>query len=135
MNARVLLLILVTALFMAAWDGDQSAMQAAIARKSTLQATELVHDAPATMPLGSQAAVMLTSKPNECPSGESLASLTADSVPLPAGIAPGTYQAVCQSGQTLRVEVPARRASGKAVRDFYVADCSERGRWYLIRIE
>ena len=33
MNARLLLLMLVTAGFMAAWDGDQAAMHAAVVRR------------------------------------------------------------------------------------------------------
>ena len=37
MNARVFLLILVTSVFMAVWDSDQKAMNAALARKSRLR--------------------------------------------------------------------------------------------------
>mgnify|MGYP000592639809 CR=1 FL=1 len=41
MNARVVLLVVVTGLFMTAWDGDQAAMQAAIVKRDQKQATQL----------------------------------------------------------------------------------------------
>ncbi len=41
MNARVFLLVLVTGLFMAIWNGDQNAMQAALARREQARALRI----------------------------------------------------------------------------------------------
>ena len=41
MNGRVLLLVVVTGFFMAAWDGDQAAMEAALARRAQQRATSV----------------------------------------------------------------------------------------------
>ena len=158
MNARVLLLVLLTGLFMAAWDGDQTAMQAALARRDERQAASML--ALAQQPDGEVAAsdqlthnrtVMTTvsthdtivqsqSTPVECVKADAggvadaASDTQVDSVPLPPGIAAGDYQAVNQSGKTVRLTVLESAATGSFARDFYTVDANDGNRWYLIRI-
>ncbi len=135
MNARVFLLILVTGLFMAAWNGDETAMQAAIARRSERQAQAIaaaameednVHvadHAPVKQPLQTVSVTM----------NEAQADVTTTSaVPLPREIAAGTYQAVDQTGTSIRVDVD--KSSDAPARDFYMVDAEDGNRWYLIRV-
>lgn len=128
MNARVLLLMLVTGLFMAAWNGDQAAMQTALAAREQQRASKTaslktpVQPISRTVQMNQQPAV--TPEPTAIPESE---------VPLPAGIASGTYQAVHQSGRTFRINVPAADNSNPA-RELYTIDAQNGERWYLIRL-
>lgn len=156
MNARVLLLVLVTSLFMAAWDGDQAAMEAAIARRSDRQATALlalthsvITEEDSTVPHKHTMTVattntVTTTEPDgldvvvqsaavDAIAGKADAPI-ADIVPLPPGIAVGEYQAVDQTGKTVRLSVTATIATGSNARDFYTVDAQDGTRWYLIRI-
>lgn len=178
MNARLLLLVLVTGLFMAAWDGDQAAMEAALARReqriadarlarklelsSDVEtawsaitdddvASELTHSltVAAESRVSSQAIEdrqddarqdeARQDEANDAQPNPSAASVepvthtTADDiVPLPAGIAAGSYQAVNQStGSSIRLTVVE---GSDQPRDFYTVDAADGDRWYIIRI-
>lgn len=128
MNGRVLLLVLVTGLFMAAWDGDQAAMQAAMARRNQTTDTPVAavptddsrsHDEVKALPINHK---------------EEVDAIDPDTVPLPAGIASGSYQAVNQSGDTVRVEVRNKKEPAVS-QNFYMPNGDDGSRWYFIRIE
>ncbi|MEO2013743.1 MAG: hypothetical protein ABGZ53_05175 [Fuerstiella sp.] len=135
MNARVLLLVLITGLFMAAWDGDQAAMHAAIAKRTQQRATaiaamERTVDSESTeVTIPKHSLTVLKIEEPKAAASEQI------EVPLPPGIAAGQYQAVNQFGQTRLIEVSAREATGQNVRDFHLVDAKDGSRWYLIRIE
>lgn len=125
MNARVFLLVLVTGLFMAIWNGDQNAMQAALARREQARALRI---ALAETSVRSDSGVLAAV------AAEPLTG--ADEVPLPAGIHAGTYQAVSQTGVVRMVEVPTDdRSNATATREFYISDDAEGVRWYFVRIQ
>jgi hypothetical protein len=128
MNARLFLLVLVTGLFMTAWDGDQDAMQAAIARRAIQPTTAIARKddrrpARYTMLHPRQSLTAIDAHPQS------------EQIPRPAGISSGNYQAVSQSGQTVRMTVVETADSHVSHRDFYTADATDGSRWYWIRIE
>ena len=152
MNARVVLLVVVTGLFMTAWDGDQAAMQAAIVKRDQKQATQL---AMRTALNDLQRTVEDVTTESDATLHELTALAYADSsdqdvgdsdscgqsktlcpnaVPLPPGISAGIYKAVNQAGEAVEVTVPEDKAPGARVREFYMADSRDGDRWYLIRI-
>ena len=133
MNARLLPVIVVTAVFMLAWSGDRNAMQAALARRDAVQSVLLA-----------QTYGQKTLEPNEARHVSTLvsrsetASAVEDSelVPLPEGIASGVYQAVNQSGASVRVSVPSQGKTDQTnSRDFYISDSKAGERWYIVRIQ
>lgn len=123
MNARVLLLMLVTGLFMAAWNGDQAAMQTALAAREQQRASKT---ASLKTPLRPISRTVHVQEPTPTPP-------TVSEVPLPTGIASGAYQAVHQSGRTCRVDVPGKNHTSPA-RELYTVDTENGERWFLIRI-
>ena len=134
MNARVLLLVLVTALFMAAWDGDKDAMEAAIARR-----TQQSHSAVAGLRKDPNHRHLASGHVTSVALAQPVPVVAASSdvtksVPMPEGIAAGEYQAVSQSGQTQRISVSAEKAKSRTVRDFYMSDAADGSRWYFVRI-
>ena len=140
MNARVFLLVLVSALFMGAWNGDQKTIEAAIARREKLreEAWAAAANAPSVdEPQKSKITVAMQvshrdqARPLE-DTGMNKAELTA--VPLPSGIAAGRYRAVSQSGVTREVNVDKKVSKASPDRDFYMVDATGGNRWYLIRI-
>lgn len=146
MNGRVLLLVMVTGLFMAAWDGDQEAMQAALARREAAQQTQIA-DVPQQEPLR-VTTVSHSAKPvpaadavEEARPAEpsvpaaTIATVRIVDVPLPAAIAAGSYQAVNQSGRTIRVEISEAGATSNTAQDLYTVDGSDGSRWYLVRLQ
>ncbi|MDG2127689.1 MAG: hypothetical protein P8K08_06820 [Fuerstiella sp.] len=135
MNARVLLLVLITGLFMAAWDGDQAAMHAAIARRTQQRAAAVAAIEPA-VERGQTAAEIPKHSLTVLKTEESGPSAPEETrVPLPIEIAAGRYQAVDQFGQTRLLDVSEDEATGQNVRDFYLVDAADGTRWYLIRIK
>lgn len=144
MNARFGLLVLVTALFMMAWDGDQASMQAALARRDAKQQAMRL----ALNDVDAQPSQLV--KADEPPSSDAPQSSqtvshsetqvqadtdTAELPPLPAGIAAGKYQAVSQSGKSIELNVTAEQATSDIAEDLYFSrDPSDGSRWYLIRI-
>ena len=135
MNARVLLLVLITGVFMAAWDGDQAAMHAAIARRAQQTATAVavvepaVDNEPVEVTVPTHSLTVLKTLESKFAASEQI------EVPLPAGIAAGQYQAVDQFGQTRLLEVSEDEATGQNAHDFHLVDASDGTRWYLIRIK
>lgn len=156
MNARVLLLVIVTGMFMTAWNGDQTAMEAALARRCERQAAAMLarrqateNEVPVSVPDNRNVTAMNNTATlasfGDSDSEEStvvdvepvaniLTSLESSDVPLPPGIAAGEYQAVNQTGQTIRVTVISESACATAAHDFYTVDDKDGSRWYLIRI-
>lgn len=154
MNARLLLLVLVTGLFMAAWDGDQAAMEAAIARRdqriadarlallkdkeeNAATAWLPVTDEDVASELKHSLTVAANTKANSVDMPVEPVSqhkeVASIEVPLPPGIPSGDYQAVNQSnGNSIRITVD--KESGKQARDFYTVDDDNGQRWYIIRI-
>ncbi|MEZ6125492.1 MAG: hypothetical protein R3C49_20280 [Planctomycetaceae bacterium] len=140
MNARILLLVIITGLFMAAWDGDQTAMQAAVARRdlrnaerlAVASAVDMARSNPVRTVSAHEPLPNVTAAAENAPTAEP--SIAADAVPRPATIAPGTYQAVSQDGATLRIVVPVGSNASAAVREFYTVDAEDGNRWYLIRV-
>ncbi|MEZ6131051.1 MAG: hypothetical protein R3C59_20460 [Planctomycetaceae bacterium] len=122
MNARVLLLMLVTGLLMAAWDGDKAAMQTALAKRDQQRQQQIAAAGPngqsKSVPISTVFVIQQ--------------DVADDAVPLPAGITAGSYQAVSSNGTTVRIEVP-QNANGTD-RDFYTVDAVNGDRWYLIRV-
>ena len=135
MNARVLLLVLITGLFMAAWDGDQDAMHAAIARRTQQRAAAVAAVQPTVDHVRTEVAPPKHSLTVMRIEESSPAVSEQIDVPLPPGIAAGQYQAVNQFGQTQLVEVSEHEATGQNVRDFHLVDAKDGSRWYLIRVE
>jgi hypothetical protein len=141
MNARVLLLVLVTAGFMAAWNGDQTAMQAALASRAAA-ADSIVSVSPADQPAAGQPGPLhrlTVAEPVVTADEATHSHHTADcqlpaGLELPTGIAAGSYQAVDQQGTSVQITVSEAQATGEVARDFFVADASDGKRWYLIRI-
>ncbi|MEQ9406752.1 MAG: hypothetical protein RIK87_03460 [Fuerstiella sp.] len=136
MNARVFLLILVTGLFMAAWNGDQAAMHAALAKQASPQATQVAASRPvaghANTEPSHRLTAMLPASDNE--NTEAVPATRPHQIQLPDGISAGTYQAVSQSGASVRVTVSEHEAIGTVMRDFYVVDAAGGDRWYLVRL-
>lgn len=145
MNARLLLLVLVTGLFMAAWNGDQTAMEAAIVRRDVrianarlalLQQTNgevQTASIPADVSLAHSLTVANVSDSKEDSTLSTPSNPKAD-VPMPRGIAAGEYQAVNQdTGETQNVTVN-KTGNKETTRDFYTVDDDQGTRWYLIRI-
>ena len=136
MNARVFLLILVTGLFMAAWNGDQAAMHAALAKQAPPQATQMAASTPTAGQTNTEPSYRLTAMlpATDDENTEAVAANRPHQVPLPDGISAGTYQAVSQSGVSVRVTVSEQEAIGTVMRDFYVVDAAGGDRWYLVRL-
>ena len=136
MNARVFLLVLVSALFMGAWNGDQKTMQAAIARREQLREeawaevmqTRVTQESRSVIPVAMTVAQKIEPEVEAKPDD-------ASDVPLPSGIAPGQYRAVSQSGDTKEITVSSNAGEGNVGRDFYMVDAQDGDRWYLIRIQ
>ena len=147
MNARVLLLVVVTGLFMGAWDGDQAAIQVAVAKRAQLRQQSITaRTAASPKVLAAQTskhklASMPVSKPPETTadhckpvSAGDLNEQQANLFPLPASVQRGDYQAVSQTGESFRVSVTKEAAGDAVSRDFYMVDAKDGVRWYLIRI-
>lgn len=143
MNGRVLLLVIVTGLFMMVWDGDQAAMQAALAKRSerqqSTQVASITEPPRACRRTAASAPLVLTGVTSVLESATPVSSSGTEhgndsQVPLPPGIAAGEYQAINQTGRVMAVTVPRSQDSRRTGRDFYVADGEDGQRWYLIRI-
>lgn len=134
MNARVCLLVLVTGLFMAVWNGDQAAIDAALARRAVAQSRLLA--ATGTPPAASAALDQNDGASSAVAAQSASAATLANGVPLPAGIPKGEYQAVSQTGRTVRVLVRENAGSDRPdPRDIYISDGADGTRWYLVRVQ
>jgi len=136
MNARVFLLVVVTGLFMAAWNGDQVAEQQFLAQRARERSemalatsTQSAKRLPTAIPTRVQ-------KPVATPRravATAAAVATAESRFLPDGIANGTYRAVSHTGETF--EVTIRDSKTATPRELYVSDSPAGGRWYFVRVQ
>lgn len=135
MNARVLLLVLVTGLFMASWRSDQYAIEAALARNYPSRQI-LVSDPQFRNPLVTSE---LTSAHRQAASNANgRFELAPDlKIQLEDGIAPGVYQAVSESGQIHRLTVSGgEHGTTSCGNERRVVMARDAGavRWYLIPI-
>ena len=130
MNARVFLLILVTGLFMAAWNGDQAAMSEALARRQQAAGPPAA-DAGSSRTLHVQhpgahlAGHSRTSAPS-APAGAAIPAFR------PAGMAAGRYRVLNELGDTMEIRV--EEATNYPPRDYYVGDSPDGLRWHFIRL-
>lgn len=139
MNARVFLLVLMTGLFMALWNGDQAAMEAALARRSQAQQHMLSE---------SRVVSAVQSVAKHQPADTAVISqatarmVHSDYVPLPQDLPPGDYQAVSQTGRTLRVSIHENSncnhsgCNGRIEEqsDLFVRESVDGIRWFFVRI-
>lgn len=148
MNGRLLLLVLVTVAFMTAWDGDQAAMETALARRAERQKSMQLANATAEPPAETQVVRSrhkvtsvshtnpATAKPprSSVPVVAAAVASTLKDVPMPTAIAAGVYRAVNQKGETLLIAISKADATATTPQDFYVTDAADGSRWFLVRI-
>ena len=107
MNARVFLVILLSAIFMAVWDTDQKAMDAALAKKQQSS------DRPVQVAVTKHQPRLNTIPPaSMCVAA---AKGTVDAVesfiPLPRSLANGTWQAIAESGEVYSITIDRTAAA------------------------
>lgn len=139
MNVRVLLPVLMTGLFMALWNGDQAAMEAALARRAQAQATMMVNTTPSdtVRPVERRADAGLPVSLQKSSVRNTEITPVADFVPLPSGLPAGDYQAVSQSGQMMRLSIqsdPQNRQSASSAKDCYSTESPDGTRWFFVRV-
>jgi hypothetical protein len=128
MTTRVTLLVLLTALFAAAWSGDGRDKPARSAVRTVGRVSAPSHNRPATEPISVELA-----------ESKVTAVSVARDLRLPTGIAPGTYRVVSNTGAVRRVELTAEelaglgRAVGAAEELYVVSDAGSR--WYFVRLD
>ncbi len=137
MNARVFLLVLMTGMFMALWNSDQAAMQAALARRAQASASAIASRNSGVQPVlsGRSDAMRTVAQAHEL--ADAAESAVSAVVPLPVDLPVGDYQAVSQTGQTVRISIDANsQNSGHAVqiRDMYLSETPGGVRWYIVRV-
>lgn len=129
MNARVFLLLLVTGLFMAAWNSDQAAEQQFLAERAQERAAmAVVNAAPHSTNNLSTTQTRVPQLTSHVPATPQVVSQF-----RPDGMAEGVYRAVSESGVTFELTVSG--STGAAARDFYMADSPDGQRWYFIRVQ
>ncbi|MEZ6061829.1 MAG: hypothetical protein R3C19_15895 [Planctomycetaceae bacterium] len=133
MNARVFLLVLVTGLFMSAWNGDQAAMQAALASRDRARVNVVASDRSEESQTSAYTTTKLMPKSEPASSADLRDEHQRLPFPLPAGISAGRYQAVSDRGSSQLVVIPAGETQGTVERDLYITDAADGSRWYLIR--
>ncbi len=133
MNARVFLLLLVTGLFMAAWNGDQAAKHEFLAQRAiqrtTIATADSGGDVGTITDTGSETTVQLA---GPAPEAVSLSRHVVTHF-RPDGMAAGRYRAVSESGVTFELTVD--NDTTVAARDFYMADSPQGIRWYFVRVD
>ena len=135
MNARVLLLVLMTGLFMASWRSDRCATQAALARQNRSE-SEFAADWRRRTPLVSSERTP-THRDEAAILGRRLTLAPNFTIPLEVEIPPGVYQAVSETGESHRLTVNSGhhgRTSVEKERNVFLARDSGAVRWYLIPI-
>jgi hypothetical protein len=135
---RITTLILVTAAFAVVWRGDQQAQQQfVIARKAAGErAAILAHHSAHREAARQLRAIPSAPKPahaSAAPSAHSRIARVEIEMELPAGITPGTYQVVDQSGRMQRIRIPEAPAAIPH-QDLYMLDQPDGGRRFFIRI-
>jgi|GEM_PF-4762296 len=129
MNARVFLVVVLTGLFMTAWNADQAAEQQFLAQRAELRAAMAVAHTNEHESTISADAVAVSVHNSDTLRREQ----TTDSCFRPNEMAVGSYRAVSEHGETLEFTVDEQ--SDSAVRDFYIADSPEGVRWYFVRLQ
>lgn len=106
MNARVFLLVLVNAAFMAIWDADRpTELRQVVAQSNAASATSSVENSHASAPVENAAALV---------GDENVAPLPQASVhdetliPLPKCLPTGTWHAFNHEGDTIRITIERR---------------------------
>ncbi len=129
MNARVFLIAVLTGLFMAAWNSDQTAEQQFLAQRAEQRAAMAVaqfdNDSPA---VSSEVIPVSAADPHSATPTQSV-----ESPFRPHGMAAGSYRAVNEHGDTFEFTVAPEFES--TARDFYVADAPDGVRWYFVRMQ
>jgi len=129
MNARVFLLVVVTGLFMAAWNSDQEAEQQFLAQRAQLRAAATLAQADNAMPgIDSSHVQTVIRHPATVTPVRPVVSQF-----RPDGLAAGSYRAVGENGVTFELTVESSANATK--REFYVADSPAGVRWYFIRLQ
>lgn len=130
MNARVFLLLLVTGLFMAAWNGDQAAKQQFLAQRAQQRAALALVQSGShrTVTPATTTSLPETQLVSHAPQPPQIVTHF-----RPDGMAAGVYRAVSETGVTF--ELTIANSSSVAARDFYVADSPEGHRWYFVRVK
>ena len=112
MNARVFLLVLVTAGFMAIWDADRPVNGRAAVAQSKLQSAGVTfaNAVPNSLPLVA-AERSLASQDNAAVSDSASATAISEAmIPLPKNLQPGTWQAISRDGDTFRITIERCRS-------------------------
>ncbi|MCH2201213.1 MAG: hypothetical protein MK102_04530 [Fuerstiella sp.] len=126
MNARILLLMLVTGLFVTAWNGDQASRQEYLAQQ--------LHQRPASTVVRTSNDRITSNSP--LAAGHMQTSIRNERhvvTPFrPDGMVDGDYRAVSETGATFELKIDNSTNAGS--RDFYVADSPAGTRWYFVRI-
>ncbi len=106
MNARVFLLVLVTAGFMAIWDADRpSELRQVVAQSNDATATGSVGSTSAKAPVANDATDSVPQKDSALP----LANINDKKlIPLPGGLPTGTWHAFNAEGDTIRITIERR---------------------------
>lgn len=129
MNARVFLLVVVTGLFMAAWNSDQEAKHQFLAQRAQLRAAAaLAHSDDAVRNIDSgHIHAVIRQEPVVAPARLAVSQFRPD------GLAAGSYRAVGENGVTFELTVESSASATE--REFYVADSPAGVRWYFIRLQ
>lgn len=141
MNLRLSIVILAASLFMAIWNADQRAIQKhAVAARGRQSAAAVaaanpgVSSAiltPVLLPNAVPPSVNATSHP-ATPEGTPLPPV--DSViPLPTGLAAGTWTAVSEDGSRTVITVHQTPATGNAEQHFCIVTGEHGRRWCFVR--
>ena len=109
MNARVFLLVLVTAVFMAIWDADRpTELQHVVAQSSDATATASVGRSTVE---GSAAKVATNAVSQADPALPPASANDEKLIPLPKGLATGTWHAFNHAGDSIRITIELLPAS------------------------
>jgi hypothetical protein len=137
-NGRLLLLVAVTALFVRVWSGNsgrhgQSVSRAHPALSQNLGPWHAIH--PVSRPVVAAHSVSATTHHD---AHEEVWTVTTSPIALPAGMAPGVYRVVDDTGRVARLEIASghEHTAGSHVvpADFHMATIGAR-RWYFIRLQ
>ncbi len=129
MNARVFLLALVTAAFMAIWDADRPVAGRTTVAQSKMQdaAAPTANAAVDSLPL--VVAEQSPMRPQETAATDSASAVGTSQalIPLPKNLQPGTWQAISRDGDTFRITIERRNSlSSSTVTDVLPSEESEK---------
>jgi hypothetical protein len=109
MNARVFLVVLLTATFMAVWDADQKAMNAALARKQ--QSSDRLNHVAVTR--NQPRLDKVKNLPDRRFAVGAKGHDTSDCfIPVPRNLATGTWNAIAESGEIYTITIGRTSAAG-----------------------